>query len=209
MSLYAEQIFPRLMDWVLRKPAFQDLRRDVLSQVRGDVLEIGFGTGLNLPFYPPTVSWLTVLDPTKMLPDRVAQRLASASLPVQMFPVSAEALPFEALRFDYVVSTWTLCSIRDVGAALHEVRRVLKPDGKLVFLEHGRSLDPRVARWQDRLNPLQRLLACGCHLNRRIDQVIAEAGLNLEKLDRFVMPDVPRLGADMYRGVASPLTALR
>ena len=108
MGFYAEQVFPRVMDWVMRGPKFQDQRREVLSNVRGNVLEIGFGTGLNLPYYPPTVSWLTVLDPARMLPERVAQRLASASLPVQVLHLSAEALPFEAMQFDCVVSTWAM-----------------------------------------------------------------------------------------------------
>jgi ubiquinone/menaquinone biosynthesis C-methylase UbiE len=111
-------------------------------------------------------------------------------------------LPFENGRFDCVVSTWTLCSIRDINAALREVRRVLKPGGRLVFLEHGRSDDPRTAVWQDRVTPLQRLVACGCHLNRRIDVLIEESGLKIERVDRYVLEGVPRIAGEMYRGVA-------
>jgi len=204
MGFYAHQIFPRVMDWVMAGPRFQEQRQQVLADVRGDVLEIGFGTGLNLPFYPKTVSWLTVLDPANLLPDRVVKRLAAASVPVQLMHRSAEVLPFASGRFDYVVSTWTLCTIPDVLAALREVRRVLKGAGTFVFLEHGRSDEANIAKWQDRLDPIQRVIAGGCHLNRRIDALIEEAGFELTRLDRYVMAGVPRLGADMYRGTATP-----
>jgi SAM-dependent methyltransferase len=204
MGFYAKQIFPRVMDWVMAGPQFQEQRQQVLADVRGDVLEIGFGTGLNLPFYPKTVSWLTVLDPANLLPDRVVKRLAAASVPVQLMHRSAEVLPFASGRFDFVVSTWTLCTIPDVLGALREARRVLKGAGMFVFLEHGRSEEVNVAKWQDRLDPIQRVIACGCHLNRRIDALIEQAGFELTRLDRFVMSGVPRLGADMYRGAATP-----
>ena len=123
---------------------------------------------------------------------------------VEMVRVSAEAMPFEAGRFDWVVSTWTLCTIPDAVAALREVRRVLKPGGRFVFLEHGRSDDARVAKWQDLLNPLQRLIACGCNLNRPIGALIAQGGLRVKRLDRFRIPYIPRVAGEMYRGVAVP-----
>lgn len=207
MSLYADHIFPRLMDRVMRTPPFQELRQEVLSQVFGKVLEIGFGTGLNLPHYPNTVTWLTAIEPGHLLAKRVAERSANLSMPVEIFRHRAETLPWEDARFDCAVSTWTLCTIRDPLRALNEIRRVLKPGGKFVFLEHGRSEDPKVARWQNILNPFQRLFACGCHLNRRIDRLIEESGLVVEQLDRFVMQGIPRPGADMYRGVARPKQA--
>ena len=202
MGFYAHWIFPRLMDWALGTRRVQERRREALAPVYGSVLEIGFGTGLNLPHYPGAVTWLTALDPEPLLPKRVARRTSEASIPVEYVHCRAEVLPFEASRFDCVVSTWTLCTITDVGAALREVRRVLKSDGKLVFLEHGRSDDARVAKWQDRFNPLQRLIACGCNLNRPIDVLIDQAGLKIARLERFLMPGVPRIVGEMYQGTA-------
>jgi ubiquinone/menaquinone biosynthesis C-methylase UbiE len=204
MSFYAEHVFPYLMDWVMSGEIFAEERRKLLADVRGRVLELGFGTGLNLAHYPDTISVLHAVDPATMLARRAAERSAQASFPVRFEPVSAETLPHAEGTFDYVVSTWTLCTIPDPIKALKETRRVLKPDGAFLFLEHGRSDDVRVATWQDRLNPIQRVIGCGCNLNRRVDRLIAEAGLRIEKLDRFLMPHVPRLGGEMYRGRAKP-----
>ena len=203
MGLYATHIFPRLMDWVMSGDEFQQLRRLLLQGASGEVLEIGLGTGLNLPHYPGRVSWLHAVDPAPLLPDRVTQRSQSVAFPIQIKWVSAETLPFDDRTFDCVVSTWTLCTIPDPVKALREVRRVLKPDGVFLFLEHGRSEDEKVAAWQDRLNPVQNIIGCGCNLNRKIDQIIAQAGLKIMILDRFQMQSVPRLGGEMYRGTAT------
>lgn len=204
MGLYAEQIFARVMDWCMDSRRFQEQRREILVSVHGAVLEIGFGTGLNLSCYSKAVSTLTAVEPANLLPQKVAQRLSEGSFLVELVRVSAESMPFESGRFDCVVSTWTLCTIPNAVAALREVRRVLKPGGRFVFLEHGRSDDPRVARWQDRLNPLQRVVACGCNLNRPIGTLILQAGLRVNTLDRYRMPGVPRIAGEMYRGIASP-----
>jgi SAM-dependent methyltransferase len=203
--MYATYIFPRLMDWVLRGERFQAERRQLLTSVRGMVLEIGFGTGLNLPHYPQAVTALHAVDPSPMLPDRVACRVGQAPFPVHIQRVSAEGLPYDDATFDSAVSTFTLCTISDAVKALCEVRRVLKPEGRFFFLEHGRSDHSTTARWQDRLNPLQNWFACGCNLNRRIDQLVREAGMRLEHVDRYVLPGVPRIGGEMYRGAALPL----
>ncbi|WP_447860779.1 class I SAM-dependent methyltransferase [Nitrospira calida] len=200
--MYARRIFPRLMDWVLSGERFQQERQRTLSQAYGEVLEIGFGTGLNVPHYPPKLSWLRAVDPINMLPRRVEERASRATFPIQIQFVSAEALPFEEARFDCAVSTFTLCSVRDPKTVLTEVRRVLKPGGLFLFLEHGRSDDAKIAKWQDLLTPVQRLIACGCHLNRKIDTLIAQAGLSLTQLDRFRISELPRIAAEMYRGVA-------
>ncbi len=200
--MYATYIFPRLMDWVLRGERFQMERRLLLAPAHGLVLEIGFGTGLNLPHYPRTVTALHTVDPAPLLRDRVAQRVAHTPFPVHIQHVSAERLPYADATFDYAVSTFTLCTIPDPVAALCEVRRVLKSEGRFLFLEHGRSDDPSIARWQDRLNPLQQVVACGCNLNRRIDQLVTQAGLRLEQIDRYPLPGVPRIGGEMYRGTA-------
>ena len=202
MGFYADTIFPRLMDWSMRGPNFQKERKTALAPAAGEVLEIGFGTGLNLPHYPEGVTSLTAVEPENMLVNRVERRIAAARMPVKRETLSAEGLPFEDKRFDCVVSTWTLCTIPDLNAALKEAGRVLKPGGKFIFLEHGRSGNERVARWQDRLNPIQNIFGCGCNMNRKIDDCLREAGLKIVRLDRFRMPRVPRLGGEMYRGVA-------
>ena len=203
MSLYATYIFPRLMDWVLRGARFQAERHLLLASAHGVVLEIGFGTGLNLPHYPSTITDLHTVEPATLLPERVARRVANAPFPVHLRQLRAEVLPYATGLFDCAVSTFTLCTIPDPVAALREVRRVLKPGGCFLFLEHGRSDDPVIARWQDRLNPLQQMVACGCNLNRRIDELIARAGFHLDELDRYTLPGIPRIGGEMYRGRAS------
>ena len=205
MGLYCEHIFPRLMDHVMRGAEFQQLRTGVLQSAAGEVLEIGIGTGLNLAHYGPTVLRVRAVDPIPMLPSRTAERRAAVPFPVEITHQSAERLPYDDRTFDCVVSTWTLCTITDPVRALQEVGRVLKPGGKFLFLEHGRSDDPKITRWQDRLNPVQNIIGCGCNLNRRIDDLIAQAGLTITQLDRFAMQGVPRIGGEMYRGAATGL----
>jgi ubiquinone/menaquinone biosynthesis C-methylase UbiE len=190
------------MDHVMSGAEFQQLRAELLQSARGQVLEIGLGTGLNLPHYPNTVLQLRAVDPVPLLPDRLAERSTATSFPIDISHISAEQLPYDDRTFDCVVSTWTLCTIPDPVAALREIRRVLKPDGIFLFLEHGSSDDPKIATWQDRLNPLQNVIGCGCNLNRKIDRLIVEAGLTITKLDRFAMRSVPRIGGEMYRGTA-------
>ncbi len=207
MGLYSRHIFPRLMDHVMSGAEFQQLRIELLQAAGGQVLEIGLGTGLNLPHYLNIVSRLCAVDPFPLLPDRLAARSETVPFPIEISRISAETLPFDDQTFDCVVSTWTLCTIPDPMQALREVRRVLKPDGTFLFLEHGRSEEARIAAWQDRLNPLQRVIGCGCNLNRKIDQLIEQAGLTIRQLDRFQMRSVPRLGGEMYRGAAVPSTA--
>jgi len=190
------------MDWVMARPAFSQLRESLLKPASGAVLEIGFGTGLNLCHYPATITRLSIVDPALLLPMKVTHRMAAAPYPIQTVQVTAEQLPFSDREFDTVVSTWTLCTIPNAVRALREVERVLKPGGRFLFLEHGRSDDHKIAMWQDRLNPIQNVIGCGCNLNRQIDQLIIQAGLTIVHLDRFSMPRVPRLAGEMYRGTA-------
>lgn len=205
MGIYAQYIFPRLLDWTLGTPEFGKYRRQALAPARGTTLEVGFGTGLNLPYYPAAVTALTVLDAENMLRARVAQRIAACALPVTRMQLDAQGrLPFAAHTFDSVVTTLTLCSIDDAVAALAEMRRVLKPDGQFIFFEHGRSEDAAVARRQDRFNPLQRIIGAGCNMNRSIDELIRQGGFEIVQLDRFLLPQTPRLLAEMYRGTATP-----
>ena len=143
----------------------------------------GAGTGnrnrTEPPHYPETVTQLHAVDPANLLPKTVTQRSTSQSFPIRIQHVTAESLPYADRSFDFVVSTWTLCTIPDPVQALQEVRRVLKPGGTFLFLEHGRSEDREIAAWQDRLNPIQNIIGCGCNLNRQIDQLITQAGLKI------------------------------
>jgi ubiquinone/menaquinone biosynthesis C-methylase UbiE len=203
MGFYSRHIFPRLLDWSLGNPALAEHRLAALATLRGNVLEIGFGTGLNLPFFPQRVSRLTAIDSKQMLPRKVAKRIAEARMPVERFQLDASGrLPLDNQAFDGVVTTFTLCSIADVQSALDETRRVLKPEGQFVFLEHGRSDDPRVSRLQDFFNPIQKVIGCGCNLNRPIDRLIRDSGFEIVKLERYLMPDVPRILGETYRGIA-------
>jgi len=205
MGLYAKYLFAPLMDWSLQRRDFKALRERVVSQAAGDVLEIGFGTGLNLPHYTVEVRKLTLLDNAELLPRRVAKRMESCRAGgIERLITTAERLPLADASVDCVVSTLTLCSIRDVAAALREIRRVLRPDGKLLLLEHGRSNDEQIARWQDRLNPLQQIVACGCNLNRPIDRLVADAGFGVEDLSRERLERAPKVLAEIYVGAASP-----
>ncbi len=205
MGFYSKHIFPRILDWSLGNQVVQNLRRQTLSEARGHALEIGFGTGLNLAHYPSEVTRLTIIDPETMLAGRVAKRIAEARVPVEKIHMDASRrLPFEDKHFDTVVSTFTLCSIGNLLSALSEIRRVLKPEGRFIFLEHGRSNDERTAKRQDFFNPVHKILACGCNINRPIDRLIERAGLEIETLDRFLMPDSPRIMGEIYRGAAAP-----
>jgi ubiquinone/menaquinone biosynthesis C-methylase UbiE len=199
-DFYEKRVFPRALDAIMS--GMSELRPDVLAGAHGDVLEIGFGTGLNLAHYPPGVARLTTVDPMDALPERVQARIAAAPFPVAVHHLRADGrLPFDAARFDCATITWTLCTIPDPVAALREVHRVLKPGATLHFIEHGRSDDPATARWQERWNPIHRVLACGCNVNRRIDAIVRDGGFALEKLDRFLAEGAPRMFGEMYRGV--------
>lgn len=185
--------------------AFAKERANALKSAHGEVLEVGFGTGLNLPHYPRSVTRLVALDPEEMLPAKVSQRIAAASFPVERVQQAGEHLPFAAGQFDCVVTTLTLCTIADPVSALSEIRRVLRVGGTYIFLEHGRSADAGVARLQDWLNPLWRLsgIGRGCNMNRPIDLLIAQGGLRIVALERHTLGR-PRIMTEMYRGLATP-----
>jgi ubiquinone/menaquinone biosynthesis C-methylase UbiE len=203
MNFYEHYIFAPLMDWSLSRPAFDSLRERVVRPAAGRVLEIGYGTGLNLPYYGPQVTSLTLLDTADFLPRRVKQRMdACAARVVNTTRTTAEKLPFPDKHFDCVVSTFSLCTIPDPAAALAEVRRVLVPRGRFLFAEHGQSASQSRARWQERLNPVQRWLACGCNLNRPIERLLQEAGLSITELDHSPLPGMPPL-VEMYVGQAT------
>lgn len=178
-------------------------RRRALQPACGATLEIGFGTGLNLSYYPPAVTQLTVIDSENMLRNLVARRIAKCPIPVTKMQLDAQGrFPFDDHSFDSVVTTLTLCSIEDTAPALAEICRVLKPGGRFVFFEHGRSDNAVVAARQDRFNPLQKVIAAGCNLNRKIDDLVIAGGFEIAQLDRFLLPNTPRLLAEMYCGIA-------
>jgi ubiquinone/menaquinone biosynthesis C-methylase UbiE len=200
-EFYERRVFPHVLDFSMR--ALEKLRAPTLAGASGEVLEIGFGTGLNLPHYPAGIAKVVTADPMNALPERVRTRIDAAPFPVEIHHLAADRrLPFEAGRFDCVTMTWTLCTIAEPLAALGEMRRVLRPGGRLLFIEHGRSDDPRVARWQDRWNPIQNVIACGCNVNRKIDALVEQGGFRLTSLERFLAERAPRLFGEMYRGVA-------
>ncbi len=172
MGLYVDVIFPHLLEFMMSRPHMMKERVRALAEAHGDVLEIGFGTGLNLSSYPTAVERLTILDPANVLEKKVTERIAAAPMPIEKVHLDAKELPFDAGRFDCVVSTWTLCTIPEVESALREVHRVLKSSGTFLFLEHGRSDDERVSRRQDRWNWLQQIVGVGCNLNRPIDRLV-------------------------------------
>jgi SAM-dependent methyltransferase len=203
MGLYTRYMFPWILEWTLSNPEVQEERKRALAGVQGRVLEIGFGTGLNLPHYPPEVTKLAALDPEAPLAGRVAKRIAESGIQVERFQMdAAQRLPVAEHCFDSVVSTFTMCTIPDLEGALSEAHRVLKPGGRFFFLEHGRSEDPGTAKWQDRLNPLQRIIGAGCNINRPIDVYITAAGFEIRTLDRFQMAGTSPILGSMYRGIA-------
>jgi SAM-dependent methyltransferase len=203
MGLYSRVIFPRLCDWMMSDPRMAKLRGEVLADVGGEILEIGFGTGLNLAHYPSGVRRITTADPNTGMNPLARRRIAEAGIAVDQRASGGEELPFEDRAFDCVVSTWTLCSVREVGRALGEVHRVLRPGGRFIFLEHGLSGDPRVRKWQKRLNPIQRLLGDGCRLDLDVPALVASRPFADIRVDRFEMEGVPRTHGTLYRGVAT------
>lgn len=202
MSLYSRHVFPHLLDWIMSQPAFMAAREELLAEVQGEVLEIGFGTGLNLDYYPEAVSSLTTVDVNPGVHRLAEKRLSTSRLPVRFELVSGERLPMPDNSYDAVVSTWTLCSIPDVMSALKEIRRVLKPEGRFYFVEHGLSPDANIAKWQHRLTPIQKVIADGCHLNRDTLKLVEQAGMKTLSYRQFEAEGLPAVGAFMTLGVA-------
>jgi ubiquinone/menaquinone biosynthesis C-methylase UbiE len=204
VGFYQSRIVPHLVQLAMRQATLVPYRRRVIAGAKGRVLEIGFGSGLNLPFYGPGVSGVVGLEPSAKLLSMARPSVDAASGRTELLKSSADAIPLDDRSIDTAVTTWTLCTIPDVLRALAEVRRVLKPDGRLVFVEHGRSPDAGVRRWQDRLNPLWKPIAGGCHLNRPIADLIARSGFEMERLETGY-GEGPKVTAFMYEGVARPV----
>jgi ubiquinone/menaquinone biosynthesis C-methylase UbiE len=201
MSFYVQQILPRVMPWVLGSKEHTRLRRRAAQGLKGDIVELGFGAGLNLPLLPGEVESLSAVDPDRVGRKLARRRIEACAAEVRFAGLDGQQIPLDAGSMDCALSTWTLCSIGNLAAALGEVRRVLKPGGRFHFLEHGLAPDPKVARWQKRLNPLQRVVGGGCQLDVPIDRRLEEAGFELSELDRFYMTG-PRSMTYLYLGVA-------
>ena len=203
MGLYARTIFPWLCDVALDNALVAQHRRQLLADVQGTVLEIGFGTGLNLPCYSQHVQRITAVDPNAGMTRRAARRIGQSGIAVELCAVSGEQLPFEDGTFDSVVSTFTLCSVEWVDRAIAEVYRVLTLGGRFFLLEHGLSPDPSIQRWQRRLNGLQRRLAQNCHLDRNMRELLTRQPFRFVDLDEFYLERTPRTHGYLCRGMAT------
>lgn len=201
-SFYRDQVLPRIMNAVMDDADLGKVRARVAAGLSGTVLEVGFGSGLNVPFYPAQVHRVVAVDPATVGRKLAAGRVAASHVQVDYLEATGSTLALETESVDHVLVTWTMCTIPDVSTALREMHRALRPGGRLHFVEHGRSPEPAVARWQDRLNPLQRALAGGCNLNRRIDRLVEDAGFELLDLDNFHLKG-PRVMGYMYEGSAA------
>lgn len=203
MNIYSRLIFPTLIDRVMSGEDFANYRREILADATGSVLEIGFGTGLNLAYYPSnSVQKITTVDVNPGMNQLAQKRIATSPISVDYQVLNGEKLPMADATFDTVVSTWTLCSIKQVELAIAEIYRVLKPGGKFLFIEHGLSNEPKIQTWQHRLTPIQKIIADGCHLDREIKSLIAKQFANLT-IKEFYAPNKPKIGGYFYQGIAT------
>lgn len=201
MGFYGDVLLPRLCDLAMRNRRFAPYRQRVVGSAEGRVLEIGVGSGLNLPFYGAAVRNVIALEPNARLIAMARRSRGASRSAVDFLQGSAELIPLDDRSIDTVLTTWTLCTIPHADAALVEMRRVLRPAGRLLFVEHGLAPDERVRWWQDRLTPTWRCLSGGCHLNRPIRALIEDAGFRTERIEMDYMPGLKPM-TFMYEGVA-------
>jgi ubiquinone/menaquinone biosynthesis C-methylase UbiE len=202
MGFYGKYVLPRIIDLAMSNQDAARLRAAWIPRASGEVLEVGAGSGLNLPFYSSQVQRVVAVEPSVELQSLARKRIPAGRFEVEFLTQSAEErLPLADRSMDTVVTTWTLCSIPDPARALGEMRRVLKADGRLIFLEHGRASDPRVTVWQDRLTPAWRRFTGGCHLNRKVDELITDSGFRIAELKTHYLPG-PRPMTYTYEGFA-------
>jgi ubiquinone/menaquinone biosynthesis C-methylase UbiE len=203
MGLYAEWILPSLIDLSMRNERLRPYRERTAGAAEGRVLDVGIGSGLNLPFYGRNANEIFGLDPSLPLLSRAQSKARRTKTPVHLLEGSAERIPLADHSMDTIVMTWTGCSIPEIYAALEDMRRVLRPSGRLLFIEHGRAPEARVARWQDRLNPFWQRFSGGCRLNRKIDDLISDAGFQIDRLTTGYIPG-PKIMTFFYEGAAMP-----
>jgi len=205
VGFYSEKVLPRIIDKVCAMGEAKDLRARVCAGLHDEVLEIGFGSGLNVPYYPAAVTTVHAIEPADLGWKLAGKRLAASSVNVERSGLDGQSLPLPDDSCDTALSTWTLCTIPDVAAALQEVRRVLKPGGTFHFVEHGLAPDEKVQRWQHRLEPLEKKVAGGCHFTRQIAKLVTDAGFEITELDVFYEKGTPKLaGADSLGVALSP-----
>jgi ubiquinone/menaquinone biosynthesis C-methylase UbiE len=207
MGFYGNWVVPRILNLAMGMRFVSEERKKCLAGVKGTVLEVGFGSGHNLPWYPAEVQKVVAVDPSTEGAKLGRKRIEQARFPVEYVPLEGEKIDAPDASFDSVVSTFTLCTIPDPAAALAQVLRVLKPEGRFFFVEHGRSGDPKVQRWQDRMNGFQKAICGGCNINRDIERLVREAGFAFDQIDKYYVRGQPKMSAFLTRGVARRASA--
>lgn len=202
MGVYADHVLPRIINVACGMKTADPFRERVAAELGGEVVEIGFGSGLNVPYYPVAVTAVSAVEPSDVGWKLAGERVRRAQVPVRRAGLDGQRLPFPDDSFDAALSTWTMCTIPDVDAALRELRRVLRPGATLHFIEHGLAPDEKVRRTQRRLEPLNKRVFGGCHLTRPIVDLIRGAGFEVTELDTFYEPGAPRFVAADSLGVA-------
>lgn len=202
MGFYQDNVLPRILNKAMDTKVERATRGRVCEGLSGQVVEIGFGSGLNAAHYPSEVTKVLAVEPSKLSMRLAEPRLAALAVPVELAGLDGQHLDLPSEQFDAVLSTWTLCTIPDLATALAEVRRVLKPDGVFHFVEHGHAPDAKIARWQERLEPLNKRIAGGCHLTRTISDDIEHAGFVIDKLDNYYAKGAPKPWGYMFEGRA-------
>lgn len=203
MGFYSQVVFPRICDYLLGQSFVAAYRKELLSVVSGEILEIGLGTGLNLPHYPQSIRRISTVDPSAGMHRLAQRRIQQTGIEVNHHALGSEKLPFADASFDCVVSTFTLCSVCDPIQVTSETFRVLSPRGRFLFLEHGLSPEPAVEKWQRRLNWLQSQLGDGCQLDRPIKQIVAANPYSEIDIREQYLEKMPRVSGYVYRGVAT------
>ena len=202
MGFYDDRVLPHIINVVMNTKQTRAIRARVCADLKGEILEIGFGTGHNLPFIPASVTRLLAVEPSGRSVELARERIEASPVGVEVVGLDGQRLPVGDASVDAVLCTWSLCTIPDAVAAVREARRVLRPGGTFHFIEHGRAPDSGVRRWQNRLNPLQNRIAGGCHLNRDIAGLVEAGGLHITKLERYYNSGEPKVFGAMYEGIA-------